>query len=77
MYLQSHMSLLKVSNHTAISSQICASILDRYNALLSKRAYIFWYVGEGMEEGEFEDAKEKIEGELDMARELNGKADNE
>jgi len=77
MYLQSHMSLLKVSNHTGITEQLTSSILDRYSSLLSKRAYIFWYVGEGMEEGEFEDAKEKLESEIETARNLSGPAGNE
>ena len=41
-----------LSNTTAISST--SSWLDhKFDLLYSKRASVHWYVGEGMEEGEF------------------------
>ena len=28
-------------------------LLKKYDMMYSQRAYVYWYVGEGMEEGEF------------------------
>lgn len=35
-------------------------ILDKYDLLYSQRAYVHWYVGEGMDEGELAEARENI-----------------
>jgi ferritin len=58
-YRSMEKSVLKVSNHSDISSTL-QSILDQYSKLFNARHFVQWYVHEGMEEGEFADAGEAM-----------------
>lgn len=49
-----------LSNTTAIR-EAWERLLRKYKLLYSKRAFVHHYVGEGMEEEEFHDAKENLE----------------
>jgi len=50
-------SCCMLSNTTAVCDSI-SRICHKYDALYSRRAFVHWYVGGGMEEGEFSEARE-------------------
>ena len=52
-------SLCMLSNTTAIASA-WNRLDNKFDLLYSKRAFVHWYVGEGMEEGEFAEAREDL-----------------
>ncbi|EJU04513.1 tubulin nucleotide-binding domain-like protein [Dacryopinax primogenitus] len=52
-------ALTMLSNTTAISAA-WSSLDHKFDLLYSKRAFVHWYVGEGMEEGEFAEAREDL-----------------
>ena len=48
-----------ISNSTAIA-EVFSRIDHKFDLMYSKRAFVHWYVGEGMEEGEFYEARENL-----------------
>jgi len=50
-----------IGNNVAISRPFDTRVGKKYDLLYSQRAYVHWYVGEGMEEGEFSEARESLQ----------------
>eukprot|EP01098_Paradermamoeba_levis_P007515 TRINITY_DN3105_c0_g1_i1.p1 TRINITY_DN3105_c0_g1~~TRINITY_DN3105_c0_g1_i1.p1 ORF type:complete len:449 (-),score=155.22 TRINITY_DN3105_c0_g1_i1:304-1650(-) len=48
-----------LSNTTALA-QVFHRIDSKFDLMYGKRAFVHWYVGEGMEEGEFQEAREDL-----------------
>ncbi|KAJ5521143.1 Tubulin [Penicillium fimorum] len=52
-------SVSMLSNTTAIA-EAWSRLDHKFDIMYSKRAFVHWYVGEGMEEGEFSEARENL-----------------
>ena len=48
-----------LSNTTAIG-EAWSRLDQKFDLMYAKRAFVHWYVGEGMEEGEFSEARENL-----------------
>jgi tubulin alpha len=52
-------SVCMMSNTTAIA-EVLSRMDHKFDLMYAKRAFVHWYVGEGMEEGEFSEAREDV-----------------
>jgi tubulin alpha len=53
-------SLCMLTNHTGLASTF-ALMGKKFDTTYSTRAFVWWYVGEGMEEGKFHESRECID----------------
>jgi len=53
-------NVVMIGNNTAVSRIFSERISKKYDLMYSQRAFVHWYVGEGMEEGEFAEAREDL-----------------
>ena len=52
-------AVCSLTNTTAVI-EAWARLDHKFDLMYQKRAFVFWYVSEGMEEGEFTEAREDI-----------------
>lgn len=48
--------------HIYYSFEVFNKFITSFDSMYSKRAFVHWYVGEGMEEGEFSESREHLAG---------------
>ena len=53
-------SVVSLGNGIPVGRWFDNKISRKYDYLYSQRAFVHWYVGEGMEEGEFAEAREDL-----------------
>jgi tubulin alpha len=52
-------ALCQIANHSSIS-KVFERINYKFDVMFAKRAFVHWYVGDGMEEGEFTESREDV-----------------
>lgn len=52
-------AVCSIANSTAIA-EVFARVDQKFDLMYAKRAFVHWFVGEGMEEGEFSEARENL-----------------
>ncbi|KYK63805.1 tubulin/FtsZ family, GTPase domain-containing protein [Toxoplasma gondii TgCatPRC2] len=57
-------SCCMLANNTGITSLLEKTLADMYK-MFNKRAFVHWFVGEGLEEGEFLEASERLQRTID------------
>jgi len=67
-------AVCSLSNTSAIS-QLWERIDNKFDLMFAKRAFVHWFVGEGMEEGEFSEARDNLATLESEYREINEDAD--
>ena len=59
-FAYSERSVAMLANNPVISQFFSERISKKYDLMYSERAYVHWYIEEGMEEGEFVEAREDL-----------------
>jgi len=54
------LTAVMMGNNTGIARLFTDRISKKYDLMYAQRAFVHWYVGEGMEEGEFAEAREDL-----------------
>jgi len=49
-----------IANNTGISRVFTKRVSQKFDLMYSQRAFVHWFVGEGLEEGEFAEARENL-----------------